>query len=142
MLRKMRSRMDSGEGQKGFTLVELVIVMAVLVVLAAIAIPRYNGILNESKVKSDAVTAAGIISAARIQETSTGTQVNCSAGTYDKLSEDYFQQGIVPASGGEFALEGGGNTAYVVKWTPIVGAFDTHEQTLTEGSVFTPNTGV
>jgi len=138
MLRKMRSRMDRGEGQKGFTLVELVIVMAVLLVLAAIAIPRYNGILNESKVKSDAVTAAGIISAARIQETSTGNPV----GALVDISEDYFEPGKTPTSGGDFALEGGGNTAYVVKWTPTVGVYDTHEQTLTEGSVFTPSTGV
>jgi len=138
MLRKMRSRMDSGEGQKGFTLVELVIVMAVLVVLAAIAIPRYNGILNESKVKSDAVTAAGIISAARIQETSTGTQV----GLLADISPDYFEPGKKPTSGGDFSLSGGGSTAYVVKWTPSVGAYTDIEQTLTEGSVFTPSTGV
>jgi prepilin-type N-terminal cleavage/methylation domain len=128
--------------QQGFTLVELVIVMAVLVVLAAIAIPRYNGILNESKVKSDAITAAGIASAARIQETSTGTVVTSTADSYDALSSNYFDPGKSPSSGGAFALTGGGNNPYEVNWTPTVGDYSGHLQTLTEGGVFSPNTTI
>lgn len=118
--------------QEGFTLVELVIVMAVLVVLAAIAIPRYNGVLNESKVKSDGVTAAGIVSAARIQETSSGEPVQGMEG----IDEDYFEPGKEPTSGGEFALSGGGNDPYEVKWTPTVGKYSGIEQSLTEGTMF------
>ncbi len=125
------------QAQKGFTLVELVIVMAVLVVLAAIAIPRYNGVLNESKVKSDAITAAGIVNAARIQETSSGDVVQA----FGNISEDYFEPGKTPTSGGDFALTGGGNTPYVVTWTPEVGNYQA-SQTVTEGSVFTLTPGV
>ncbi len=132
-----RNRKSEEDLQKGFTLVELVIVMAVLVVLAAIAIPRYNGILNESKVKSDAVTAAGIVSAARIQETSSGIQV----ADLSALSADYFEPGKTPSSGGAFTLTGGANTAYVVSWTPTVGVYNTYLQTVTEGGVFAPNIG-
>lgn len=135
-----KNTLERENRQRGFTLVELVIVMAVLVVLAAIAIPRYNGILNESKVKSDAITAAGIVSAARIQETSTGTPVPSTGGGYTGLSPSYFAAGKKPSSGGAFALTGGGNEAYVVNWTPNVGDYDGHKQTLTEGSVFSANT--
>lgn len=134
-MRESESKRELGR-QKGFTLVELVIVMAVLVVLAAIAIPRYNGVLNESKVKSDGVTAAGIVSAARIQETSSGDPV---AALVD-LSADYFEPGKTPTSGGEFLLGGGGNEAYEVTWTPNVGKYTGIEQTLTEGTVFVLST--
>lgn len=137
MLRRETDR--EKRSQKGFTLVELVIVMAVLVVLAAIAIPRYNGVLNESKVKSDAITAAGIVNAARIQETSSGDQV-ASLGTIDP---NYFEPGKTPTSGGEFLLTIGANGAYEVSWTPTeAGIYNGNTQTVIEGSVFTLTTGV
>jgi len=49
MVMKMRKMMQRGNGQKGFTLIELIVVMAILAVLAAIAIPKYTGILAQSK---------------------------------------------------------------------------------------------
>lgn len=136
---KMFSRLQGREGEKGFTLIELIIVMAVLSVLAAIAIPRYNGILHESKVKSDAITASGIASAARIQETMTGQQVIPTSG-YEGLDENYFEAGKSPSSGGTFTLGGGGNNPYVVTWTPDIGIYSGYLQTVTEGQVFTPQT--
>ena len=134
-MRESESKRELGR-QKGFTLVELVIVMAVLVVLAAIAIPRYNGVLNESKVKSDGVTAAGIVSAARIQETSSGDLVVGMEG----IDADYFEPGKTPTSGGAFALSGGGNEPYEVTWTPTVGKYNGILQTFTEGTVFVLST--
>ncbi|NLN87525.1 MAG: hypothetical protein GX133_08010, partial [Syntrophomonadaceae bacterium] len=92
----------------------------------------YNGVLNESKVKSDGVTAAGMVSAARIQETSAGERVT----DLGDLSADYFEPDKTPTSGGVFALTGGGNDPYEVSWTPTVGKYDQIEQTLTEGVLF------
>lgn len=44
--------------KKGFTLVELVIVIAVIAVLAAVLIPTFSGIVNRAKITADTETAA------------------------------------------------------------------------------------
>ena len=51
MLMKMRSKMQN---QKGFTLVELMVVVVILGILVAIAVPVYNNVSNTAKAKADA----------------------------------------------------------------------------------------
>lgn len=51
------------KNNKGFTLIELIIVIAILGILAAIAIPRFSKVQMNSKKNADVVTAKNIAKA-------------------------------------------------------------------------------
>ena len=53
-INKLRSK-------KGFTLIELIVVLAVLAIIMAIAVPRFVGVQEEAKVESDRATLANIV---------------------------------------------------------------------------------
>lgn len=59
--------------QKGFTLVELIVVVAILGVLAAVAVPNYMNYLYKTRVSTDIDTARAVINAARSLYMTTGT---------------------------------------------------------------------
>ena len=60
------------KSKKGFTLVELIIVIAILGIIALIAVPSLTGIQQRSQVNADIRTAEQIGKAVRIWLTDTG----------------------------------------------------------------------
>ena len=69
----------STKSRKGFTIVELLIVVVVIAILAAITIVSYNGITasaKESAIKSDLATAAKKLNVHKIQEGSFPVECN------------------------------------------------------------------
>ena len=55
------------KNRKGFTLIELIVVLAVLAIIMAIAVPRFMGVREEAKKDSDAATIASIAKLAELE---------------------------------------------------------------------------
>ena len=63
MLKRMRKQLKN---EKGLTLVELLAVIVILGIIAAIAVPAIGNIIDSSRIKAAKADAANIVSAANI----------------------------------------------------------------------------
>lgn len=86
--------------KKGFTLMEMLIVVAIIAILIAIAIPTFNNALNKAKVGTDTANIRSGYAAAKV-ELLTG---NLTAETTYTLCDD-----------GSVKATGGAGTDYVTK---------------------------
>jgi type IV pilus assembly protein PilA len=69
----IRAVISRKRGNKGFSLIELVIVVKVLAILAAIAIPAYTDISNEARASGAMSTLANLVKECAVKLASTGS---------------------------------------------------------------------
>ncbi len=82
LLRRLSSR--QGALSKGFTLVELMIVVAIIGILSAVALPQYLNVRNKSDAKTKIAEAVGFANecaSLQIEADSVGTTVQNPGGT-------------------------------------------------------------
>ena len=108
------------KNKKGFTLVELVIVLAIIGILIAIAIPVYNNVLSSAETKADNSNIAMIEDAILVYKADTGDYPDVT--TFDDLidtlnDEGYLKQDTITANqdGYEYSYDATNHTVSLVK---------------------------
>jgi len=131
MLAAWRTRKENKE--KGFTLVELIIVMAILAVMAGIAVPRFGSTLDKSKKQAHNANVMMIEKAIELSALNGDTTVTTTPAAVtmaDLVTDGYLKElpavpiAITAANGGTASdtAAGGAYTATVQKIVPAGGA--------------------
>lgn len=80
----------------GFTLVELIVVIAILAILAGVAVPAYNGYIDKAKRAGDETLLAAVNKAFASACLTNSTDVNLVDEATAKLNADYAVEAVAP----------------------------------------------
>lgn len=93
--------------EEGFTLVELLAVLAILALIVGIAIPMIGNVVSSSKTKADAAQGELIVNAAQLQALETGDKFD--------ITKEIDIDALVNAEYLEYEKENAGKTLTVTK---------------------------
>ena len=87
--------------QQGFTLIELMIVVAIIGILSAVALPQYNNYLNRAQIKACLAEATGIVRGA-VAATAEGSVALMPADSWSACTGDSYNATVLLTAGGTF----------------------------------------
>ncbi len=101
--------------RKAFTITELVIVIAVVAILAAILIPTFSNVIEQANVSSDTSVVRNINTALYADETLNGKPTTMQDVLKVALSEGYSVENLTPVSNGDIVWDQVSNRFALVK---------------------------